>query len=373
MSELTAAQRLDALRLARSENVGPVTYRELVEHFGTPGAALDALPELARRGGRKRAIKLCAVAAAEAELAALEALGARLVALGEPLYPAALAAIPDAPPVLGLRGQVQLLERPMLAIVGARNASAAGVRFTKRLAAELGQRELVIVSGLARGIDTAAHEGALGSATVAVVAGGADVAYPPENEDLMAEIASRGVVVSEMPPGTVPQARHFPRRNRIIAGLARDTLVVEAAPRSGSLITARLAGEQGREVMAVPGSPLDPRCRGSNNLIRQGAALIQTADDVIEALGPALERPLAEREKPPFRTPASAPADDAMLAQGRAQVASLLGPSPIEADELLRQSRLTPALLTTILLELELPGRLDRHPGNRISLVESDV
>ncbi len=373
MTEFTAAQRLDALRLARSANVGPVTYRDLLEKFGSPGAALDALPELARRGGRKRATRLCTETAAEAEIAALEALGARLVALGEPLYPPALAAIPDAPPVLGLRGQSQLLERPMLAIVGARNASAAGVRFARRLAAELGERDLVIVSGLARGIDTAAHEGALGLGTVAVVAGGSDVAYPPENESLMAEIASRGVIVSEMPPGTVPQTRHFPRRNRIIAGLARGTLVVEAAPRSGSLITARLAAEQGREVMAVPGSPLDPCCRGTNNLIRQGAALIQTADDVIEALGPMLGRSLGEREKRPFRVPPSAPADDAKLAHERALVTSLLGPSPVEADELLRQSRLTPALLTTILLELELAGRLDRHPGNRISLVESDV
>ena len=373
MSEFTAAQRFDALRLARSENVGPVTYRELMERFGSPGAALDALPGLARRGGRKRAVAICPEAEAEAEIAALETLGAHLVALGEAAYPAALAAIADAPPVLALRGRTELIGRPMLAIVGARNASAAGVRFAKRLAAELGERGLVIVSGLARGIDTAAHEGALGHATVAVVAGGPDVAYPPENEILMAEIASRGVLVSEMPPGTVPQARHFPRRNRIIAGLARGTLVVEAAPRSGSLITARLAGEQGREVMAVPGSPLDPRCRGTNNLIRQGAALIQTADDVIEALGSALERPLAEREPPPFRVPPGASADDAQLEQGRAQIASLLGPSPVETDELLRQSRLTAALLTTILLELELAGRLDRHPGNRISLVESDV
>jgi len=261
----------------------------------------------------------------------------------------------------------------MLAIVGARNASAGGVRFVKRLAAKLGERDLVIVSGLARGIDTAAHEGALKAGTIAVVAGGPDVAYPPENEALMTEIAGRGVVVSEMPPATVPQARHFPRRNRVISGLVFGVLVVEAAPRSGSLITARLAGEQGREVMAVPCSPLDPRCRGTNNLIRQGAALIETANDVVEALGPAFERPLGERDKPPFRAPTYAPTDEVALADARPQLTSLLGPSPVEIDELLRQSRLTPALLMTTLLELELAGRLDRHPGNRASIIESDA
>ncbi len=267
---LSRAERLAWLRLIRTENVGPITFRQLLRRFGSADAALDALPDLARRGGRARPIRICSAAAARCELEALEALDARLIALFEPDYPLALAALDDAPPLICCFGLPHLLQRNAVAVVGARNASANGRRQARQIAAELGSAGLLVVSGMARGIDAAAHEGALDSGTVAVVAGGVDVIYPEENGALYGEIKARGVVLSEMPAGTVPQARHFPRRNRLISGMALGTLVVEAAPHSGSLITARFALDQGREVLAVPGSPLDPRARGCNDLIRQG-------------------------------------------------------------------------------------------------------
>ena len=266
-------ERFDRLRLYRSENVGPITFRRLLAHFGSAGAAITALPALSRRGGRGKPIKVCPADAAEAEIAALKEAGGRYLIWGDAEYPAALANIEDAPPVLGLIGHAHLLERRAVAIVGARNASANGRRFARTIAAELGEAGFAIASGLARGIDAAAHEGALEAGTVAVVAGGVNVVYPKENGALHEAIAERGAILAEQPPGTRPQGRHFPYRNRIISGLARGTLVVEAAMRSGSLITARYALEQGREVFAVPGSPLDPRCRGTNDLIRQGAVL----------------------------------------------------------------------------------------------------
>ena len=249
--ELTAAERRDCLRLIRSENVGPITYYQLMRLYGSAAAALEALPELSRRGGRRRPIRICPAAKADDELAAIEAAGARLVAHGEPDYPDLLGAIEDAPPVITLIGHAPLLARRMIAVVGARNASANGRRFASRIAAELGEADFVVVSGLARGIDAAAHQGALESGTVAVVAGGVEVVYPEENAELRAEIAGRGVIVAEQPVGTVPQSRHFPRRNRLISGVSMGVLIVEAAPRSGSLITARMALEQGREVFAV--------------------------------------------------------------------------------------------------------------------------
>jgi DNA processing protein len=361
---LTDRERRDRLRLIRTDNVGPVTYFQLLGHFGNATAALQALPDLARRGGRARPPRVPSIAEAEAEIATAAKHGARLITVGEPDYPATLAAISDAPPILYVIGRGELLLQRSVAIVGARNASANGVRFARQLATDLGSAGLVVVSGLARGIDTAAHQGALPTGTVAVMAGGVDVIYPPENDRLHAEIAERGVMVSEMPPRLEPQARHFPRRNRIVSGLSVGVVVVEASPKSGSLITARLAGEQGRDVFAVPGSPLDPRARGTNHLIRQGATLTEGAADVLAALGGAASAP------PPAALELGRVAvitDEASLLTTRQCVTEKLGPAPVPVDEIIRQCQLPPALVLTILLELELAGRLTRHPGNQVS------
>jgi DNA processing protein len=366
---LSDAERLDWLRLSRSENVGPITFFALLQRLGGARAALNALPELARRGGRTGPIRIATRTAAEREIEAIDRMGGRLIARDEPDYPIPLAAIADAPPLIIVRGDTRLLARPTIAMVGARNASANGVRFATTLATELGAAGFIVASGLARGIDAGAHRGALGTGTIAVVAGGPDVVYPPEHAALTEEIVARGALVSEMPPGIEPQARHFPRRNRIISGLAQGVVVVEAAPQSGSLITARLALEQGREVFAVPGSPLDPRARGPNNLIRQGATLVESAADVIDALARDNRSRLAEpTDEVRYRGPAPAPPDDADLRAGRAVILGLLGPTPVSVDELIRQSRLTPAVTVTILLELELAGRLDRLPGGAVAL-----
>lgn len=370
--ELTPAERLDWLRLIRSENVGPVTVRHLLRRFGSAAAALAALPDLARRGGRAQPLKVHPRAAAERELAELERLGGRLIALTEPDYPQPLAALDDGPPVIAVLGQVQLLSRPAVAIVGARNASANGRLIAGRIARDIGVAGYVVVSGLARGIDAAAHEAALDTGTVAVVAGGIDVIYPSENETLYRAIAARGAVLAELPPGTVPQARHFPRRNRLISGLSHGVVVVEAALRSGSLITARFALEQGREVFAVPGSPLDPRSAGANGLIREGATLVESAADVLSGLS-ALRPPLSGGEELKFAaTPASDAAEQDVVAV-RPLLLELLSPEPVAVDELLRACPFSPAAVQTALLELELAGRVARHPGNRVSLLAAGM
>jgi DNA processing protein len=352
------------LRLIRSENVGPITYFQLLARFGSAAAALAAIPDLAARGGG-RGPKLIARAAVEREIEAVTRLGARYLFLGQGAYPPLLAEIETAPPALVVKGDVALLDRPCVAIVGARNASAAACRFARGLATKLGEAGTVIVSGLARGIDTAAHDGSLDSGTIGVVAGGIDIFYPPENEARQRAIAERGLLVAEQPPGTEPRARHFPYRNRIIAGLAQGTVVVEAAPRSGSLITARLAAESGREVMAVPGSPLDPRAQGCNQLIRDGATLVQNAEDVIEAVNPLRLRPFRQKELE--YAVADVPPD--VPNNVRETVAGLLNGTPVPVDELVRQSALPPAAVQTVLLELELAGRLERHAGGKVSLV----
>ena len=365
---LNHSERQDWLRLIRSENVGPITFFHLLRYYGSAGAALDALPELARRGG-KRAIKVCPKAVAEREIAAIEQAGATLVAHGEPDYPKTLAAIDDPPPLIALKGNVHLLAKPMLAVVGARNASGNGKRLAAKLADELGRAGLVVVSGLARGIDASAHKAALAGGTVGVVAGGIDVSYPKENAPLQEEIAERGVLLAESPIGVEPMARHFPRRNRLISGLSLGVVIVEAAPRSGSLITARMALEQGREVFAVPGSPLDPRARGANNLIRQGATLTESAKDIIDVLAEQMRTPLKEPEEPRFREePPSLPGEEAMQ-QGRQKIVQSLSPSPIPVDELIRECQVSAALVAVVLLELELAGRIERHPGGQVSLM----
>ena len=339
-----------------------MTFVHLLARFGSAAEALEAIPALAARGGGGTP-RLARAETAEAEMDAVARLGARHIFMDEEDYPRLLGEVDGAPPVIIVKGQADLAQRDCVAMVGARNASAAACRFARQLAGQLGRVEQVIVSGLARGIDTAAHEGSIETGTIAVIAGGIDSYYPPENEALQRAIAERGLVIAEQPPGTEPKARHFPRRNRIIAGLARGTVVVEAAPRSGSLITARQAADYGREVMAVPGSPLDPRAQGCNQLIRQGATLIQNAEDVIEAI-----TPIAPGLRDPGAPYASAgggdPPDTA-----RSSIAGLLNATPVPVDELVRQSRLQAAVVQTVLLELELAGRLERHAGGKVSLL----
>jgi DNA processing protein len=336
-----------------------VTYRQLIARFGSAQAALDAIPDLARRGGGK-APAISSAQAARAEMEKVEKLDARYLVLGQGLYPSLLSELDDAPPLLIAKGDIRLLDRPTVAIVGARNASAAACRFARSLAHDLGSNGLVVVSGLARGIDSAAHDGALETGTVGVIAGGVDVFYPPENEPRQRKLFERGLVLAEMPPGTEPRARHFPYRNRIIAGVSAGTIVVEAAPRSGSLITARLAAEAGREVMAIPGSPLDPRAQGCNQLIRDGATLVQNAADVMEAIQPSRPRVAS----PNFDyEPQLENDDEAMDA-----VEALLGPAPVPVDEIIRLSGASSGAVQMALLELDLAGRLERHAGNRVSL-----
>ncbi len=356
--------RIARLRLIRTPGIGPVTFFQLLARFGSPQAALQAVPDLASRGGG-RPPKLASLDSVEREVARVEALGARHLFLGQGLYPPLLAELESAPPALVVSGDLKLLERMTVAIVGARNASAAACRFARQLAYDLGQEGVTVASGLARGIDTAAHDGSLESGTIAVVAGGIDIFYPPENEARQRAIAERGVLVAEQPPGAEPRAKHFPYRNRIIAGLSVGTVVVEAAPKSGSLITARLAAEMGRDVMAVPGSPLDPRAQGCNGLIREGATLVQNAADVLEAV-----RPLGAKRVGAAGRDYRAPAADADASESeRRTVTGLLGHTPVAADELIRQSGLSPAAVQTVLLELDLGGRLERHAGGKVSLV----
>jgi DNA processing protein len=355
---LSDEQRLDWLRLIRSENVGPRTFRSLVAHFGSAGAALDALPHLARRGGAAR-IRVCPRADAGREMEAARRLGLRFVASAEPDYPQRLAAIDDAPPLVALRGDLAVFSRPIVAIVGSRNASAAGQKFAERLARALGEAGYVIASGLARGIDAAAHRASLASGTIAVLAGGHDRIYPPEHSGLLDALLADGAAISEMPLGWDPRARDFPRRNRIISGLALGVVIVEAAKRSGSLITARFALEQGREVFAVPGSPLDPRAEGTNDLLKQGATLVTEAADVVAVLEPIL----GQRREAPTRYFEDADEAGEPDADARSRILALLGPAPVGLDDLVRLSASTPAIVRTVLLELELAGRLERRGG----------
>ncbi len=369
--QLSDQERLDWLRLIRSDNVGPATFYHLMRHFGSAAAAIDGLPGLARRGGRD--LRLCKPEEAAAEQERTHDAGARLVAAIEPGYPAPLAAVEDAPPVIAVLGHSGMFDRPVVGIVGARNASTNGKRFAEQMAAELGEAGFTIVSGLARGVDAAAHQGALGTGTIAVMAGGVDVCYPPDNSRLYDEIVQQGALISEQPAGLHPQGRHFPRRNRLISGLSLGVVVVEAAMRSGSLITARMALEQGREVFAVPGSPLDPRCRGTNNLLRQGAALTESAADVLAALGnqgsDRLRRGFTEHLGDIFDAPRTVAAPATDLEEARRSVEEFLSPSPTMVDELIRDSQMSPASVATVLLELELAGRLERLPGNRVALI----
>jgi len=350
------------LRLIRTPSIGPVTYRQLIARFGSADAAIEALPMLAKRGGGQLP-RVADAGDAKREITTIAKLGARHLFLDDADYPPLLAQLENAPAALMVRGDETLFGRPGVALVGARNASAAACRFARQIALELAGEGAAVISGLARGIDTAAHVGAL-PGTIGVIAGGIDIAYPPENTELQERIAGEGLLVAEMRPGTEPRARHFPYRNRIIAGLALGTVVVEAVMKSGSLITARLAGEAGREVMAVPGSPLDPRAQGCNQLIRDGATLVQSAADVLEQIRPIDPRSV----RAPVDAFGVAPLEEADDG-ARAAITALLGPVPVAVDELIRQSRVAPAIVHMVLLELELAGRLERHAGGRVSLI----
>jgi len=365
-TRLTDAERIDRLRLIRSDNVGPRTFASLLHHFGSAKAALAHLPDLAKRGGSSRTLRIGSEDDARAELATARRLGVSLLAPEEASYPPRLTAIDDAPPLLGVRGAIETLMRPMIAIVGSRNASGAGLKFASQLARDLGEAGFVVISGLARGIDQAAHRASIASGTVAVLAGGHDRIYPSEHEDLLAAILdAEGAAISEMPPGHEPRARDFPRRNRLISGAALGVVVVEAAHRSGSLITARMANEQGREVFAVPGSPLDPRAAGTNDLIKHGATLVTEANDVIQAVAPIMERPIML----PLREDEDEELAGDPHAGDRAEIIGLLGPSPVSIDDLIRMSGASPTIVRTVLLELELAGRLERHGGGLVSLL----
>ena len=373
---LTTEGWLEWLRLLRSRRVGPTTFHRLMAEHGSAAAALDALPEVARAAGVDD-YSPAGIDLADAEWAAAERAGARPIGFGAPDYPTLLAELSDAPPLLWSIGDTALLSRPLTALVGARSASSLGLRMARRLAVELGGEGHVVVSGLARGIDTSAHTGALATGTVAVFAGGADVVYPQENAALAQEIGETGLILSEQPMNVSPQARHFPARNRIIAGMAAATVVIEAAAKSGSLLTARAALDAGREVLAVPGHPFDARAAGCLMLIRDGAALVRNARDVLDALSRPTDAAPGDTDdqKPPRRAtgttdaPAASgtrsPADQAAL---HARILRHLGPTPVAEDQLIRDLKMSPSLLTQEITELELEGRLARRPGGLLSL-----
>jgi len=363
---LSEAERLAWLRLARTQNVGPVTFAQLIARFGSASSALAELPRLSQRGGGE-ALRPFSRESALEEFEALHRLGGRMIASPEPEFPRGLSSVEPPPPIISVLGHTAQLAREMVAIVGARNASALGRKLAGQLARDLGEAGFVVASGLARGIDTAAHEATLVSGTCAVVAGGIDIVYPPENDALYRQIREQGTIVSEMPFGQQPQARHFPRRNRLISGLSRGVVVVEAAEGSGSLITANYALEQNREVFAVPGSPLDPRAKGTNRLIREGATLTETADDVIAVLKPILGHVFREADRDPDGATPDTSALEAEADRVRRIIEEALGPAPVEVDELIRLCRAPTAAVLTVLLELELAGRLSRHSGNKVS------
>lgn len=369
VAPLDDTQRLACLRLIRSENVGPATFRALINHYGGAVPALAALPELARRGGRGRTIRICSAVDAEAELEAAAKSGIRPLFNIEPGYPAPLAFVDAAPPMLYIRGRTELLARPAIAIVGSRQCSSSGITIARRFAGALAESGFVIASGLARGIDAAAHRAALARGTIAVLAGGLDITYPPENAELQHQIGSEGCLLGEMPPGFKPRAQDFPRRNRIISGISRAVLVVEAANRSGSLITARLAAEQGRDVFAIPGHPLDPRAEGTNRLIKDGAIMATTPDDILRELAPTLEpAPRPQPAPPPIPLQEAEPSRDVTSANATETIAAALGPAPVGIDELARTTGFSARQVQIALLELALADRIEYHGNHDVSL-----
>jgi DNA processing protein len=369
---LRGANPIDVLRLIRSEQVGPATFFHLVKFCGSVANALTMAPEMSRRGGRAKPIRIASHAEAEREYTAIKNFGAEVVLYGEENYPRLLQIVTDAPPMLTVKGHPHLWNHDkIIGMVGARNASANGCAFARKLASEFGEAGYLVVSGLARGIDAAAHRGALAKGTVAVIGGGIDNIYPPENAVLYEEIAASGAIISEMPFGANPHARSFPGRNRIIAGMSRAVAVIEASLKSGSLITANFANDYGRDVFAVPGSPMDPRCQGTNHLIREGAGMLESARDVLGNLAPMDRLPLAEPEIGNFAESAMA-SDSSLLDSARKVMTAALGPSPTLLEDVMAATGLPPHLVMVVLLELELAGRLQRHPGGRVSLVSGE-
>ncbi|MCM2292203.1 DNA-processing protein DprA [Allorhizobium sp. BGMRC 0089] len=367
---LTEKQRIAWLRLIRSDNVGPATFRDLINNFGTAERALDMLPELSQRGGATRAIRIASRDEAERELEFARRFGARFVGIGEPDYPPALRQIDAAPPLLAMKGDGETATRPSIGIVGSRNASISGAKMASLIARDCGVAGYTITSGLARGIDTSAHRASLDSGTMAAMAGGLDQPYPPENVELLKDIWNgKGVAISEMPFGWEPRARDFPRRNRLIAGTSLGVVVIEAASRSGSLITARLAGEFGRLVFAVPGSPLDPRCHGTNGLLKNGGIVTTEPRDILEALAPLSKIDLFTEprvEEPAYEESETfnAPPDE----RERMTIIDSLGPTPVEVDDIIRHTGLAANAVYLVLLELDIAGRLQRHPGGLVSI-----
>lgn len=356
---------LDWLQLSRSENIGPLTFHRLLKKYTTPREALLALPELASRGGLKRPLHIISRLAVEKELATTRNYGAEIITVEDPLYPPLLRHIESAPPVITVKGRLNLLQEPIFAIVGARNASAMGKKMAHQLAHGLGQREWIIASGLARGIDTAAHQGSLQKGTIAVLPGGLDQVYPLENQALYDQIGEEGVLVAESPFGVQPQATLFPRRNRIISGISRSVLVVEAALKSGSLITARYGLEQGRDVFAIPGHPLDPRARGCNQLIKNGAILVETIEDIEQEISPSQPFHLKEEQETSLRI-----IESSGLESARSLIKENLSYVPISVDELIRECQLQATDVWVVLLEMEIAGCLERLPGGKVSLKE---
>lgn len=361
----TDSQRMDALRLIRSENVGAITYRQLVSFYRTPTRALEALPELARKGGRKRPITIAPLDAITREMEQIEQCGAKLIIISDDDYPPNLREVEDAPPCLTVLGDARpWMQQPVIGMVGARNGSANGCAFARKLASELGAQGFAVASGLARGIDTAAHLGSLATGTIAVVAGGINTIYPPENEGLYKQISQSGCIVTEAPFDTAPMARHFPARNRIIAGMSQGVVVIEASLQSGSLITAHNALDYGRDVFAVPGSPMDPRCKGSNDLLRNGAVLTESIHDILHHQHHK-QNQLLEPSAVPFShaTPMTEPDNDV-----RSLLMSKLSVEPVLLDELIVQCDTTPTMIYSLLLELELAGKLIRVGAGRVAL-----
>lgn len=366
MTAFSDAERLNWLRLARTDGVGPQTFHKLIARYKTASRALEALPDLVTKGGAKRGLKVYATELAQKEIDATTQAGAQLLCSGESQYPAMLGNIDSAPPILCVSGNLALFQKTSVGIVGARTASASGRKMARILAHSLAEAGFLVTSGLARGIDTAAHEAATPARTAAVIAGGIDHLYPPENADLQKAIAAEGLLITEMPIGTAPRAEHFPRRNRIISGMSHVVIIVEAALRSGSLITARFANEQNREVYAVPGSPLDPRCEGTNKLIREGANILTSLNDVLEFLNrevTPLQAMLFERETEPLLPP-DEDADDTT----RREIMGLLSVNAVDMDDLIREANASPEAVMAVLLELEVAGRLTRSAGGMVAL-----
>ena len=371
---LRGTDPIDALRLIRSEQVGPMTFFRLVKFCGSVAKALEMAPDMSKKGGRAKPIRIASKADVQKEYDALKAYGASLVLYGEADYPRLLLQAADAPPVLTVRGHTHLLkDTNLIGIVGARNASTNGCLFAKKLASELGAAKQIVVSGLARGIDSAAHRGALATGTIAVIGGGINNIYPPENAILFEEIAAQGLIVSELPFGAEPHARSFPGRNRIIAGMSRGIAVIEASLKSGSLITAEYANDYGREVFAVPGSPMDPRCHGTNRLLKDGATMVENARDILSNLHPLGELPLAENNPQGFAERANAMPDEQTLDRARELILEALSASPTLLDDVLAQTHLTPHIMMAVLLELELAGRLERHTGSKVALRMTEI